>query len=526
MNTRPPQADLHRLSRRAALLALGSMFAAPSMRNAALAAGEPPSGGFPFTLGLASGMPRADSVVLWTRLAPFPHEVDGGLPGIQVTVRWELAEDERFSRGLRTGQVLTRPEHAHSVHVEVGGLPSSAQFFYRFMTRDAVSPVGRTRTAPARDADVTRLRLALASCQHYEQGAFVAHRDIAARDLDFVLFVGDYIYESSNPRYRLRSHDGPVPTTLDAYRARHATYKLDPDLRAAHAAHPWVLTWDDHEVENDYADDRSAKDLAPGQFLQRRAAAYKAYFEHMPVSPSMAPSGAAMRIHDRFEWGRLAELWTLDNRQFRSVQACAGGDGAGGRVVAPCDEIEIESRSMFGMAQERWLAQGLAASTRRWKLLGQGTQLSSSGVDSPLGRRIHTDGWDGYPKARERLLRAIAEPGVGNVLSLGGDVHRHVAAQLRLRPNDAASPIVASEFVCSSVTSRGVSEAVMGLMRAANPDMVHARSDERGYALLELTPQSTVCDFLGTPFPARSDARLNTQARYAVENGHAGVVAG
>ena len=155
--------QLHSLSRRAAVLALGSLFASPMIRNRALAAAEPPSGNYPFTLGIASGMPRTDSVVLWTRLAPLPHEIDGGLPGVQVQVRWELAEDERFSRGLRTGQVTTRPEHAHSVHVEVAGLPSGAQFFYRFMTRDATSPIGRTRTAPAQDADVARLRLALAS---------------------------------------------------------------------------------------------------------------------------------------------------------------------------------------------------------------------------------------------------------------------------------------------------------------------------------------------------------------------------
>ena len=513
-------------SRRAAVLALGSLFASPLVRKPALAAGEPPGGVYPFTLGIASGMPRADSVVLWTRLAPFPHEIDGGLPGVQVAVRWELAEDERFSRGLRTGQVSTRPEHAHSVHVEVNGLPSGAQFFYRFMTRDAVSPVGRTRTAPASDTDVARLRLALASCQHYEQGAFVAHRDIAARDLDFVLFVGDYIYESTNPRYRLRAHEGPVPTTLDGYRARHATYKLDPDLRAAHAAHPWVLTWDDHEVENDYAEDHSPKGLGQLAFLQRRAAAYKAYFEHMPVSPTIAPKGPTMRIHDRYAWGRLAELWTLDNRQYRSVQACGPAGTAGGRIVTPCDELGDETRSLFGMEQERWLAQGLATSTRRWKLLGQGTQLSPSGVDSPLGQRIHTDGWDGYPKARERLLRAIAEPGVSNVLNLGGDVHRHVAAHLRRRPNDPASPIVASEFVCSSVTSHGLSEAVMGLMRTSNPDMVHARGDERGYALIDITPQAAVCEFRGTPFPAHADARLHTQARFVVENGRAGVVTG
>ena len=181
---------------------------------------------------------------------------------------------------------------------------------------------------------------------------------------------------------------------------------------------------------------------------------------------------------------------------------------------------------MWGAAQERWIAQGLGASTRRWKLLGQGTQVSPSGIDSPLGRRIHTDSWDGYPKARERLLRAIAEPNVSNVLCLGGDVHRHVAAQLRLRGNDERSPIVASEFVCSSVTSRGLSEAATSLIKASNPDILHARSDERGYALLEVTREAVQCDFRATPFPASAHAQLNSQARFVVEEGRAGVVIG
>jgi alkaline phosphatase D len=514
----------HLLNRRAALWALSSLFAATWPHRVARSALDRPLEGFPFTLGVASGMPRPDSVVLWTRLAPFAHLPVGGLPEMEFTVRWELARDEHFSRGLRTGKVLARPEHAHSVHVEVDALPAGTEFFYRFMTRDAVSPIGRTRTAPSADAEVARLRLALASCQHYEQGAYVAHREIAARDLDFVLFVGDYIYESSNPRYRVRAHEGPVPTTLEAYRARHATYKLDPDLRAAHAAHPWVLTWDDHEVENDYAGAHSAKERGAEAFLQLRAAAYKAYFEHMPVSPAMAPRSGFMRIHDRFAWGRLADLWTLDNRQYRDVQVCAPQGGRGGRVTAPCGELDEPGRSMFGAEQEAWLARGLADSPRRWKLLGQGTQVSRSAIDSPLGRRIFTDGWDGYPAARERLLRAIAGPRTDNVLCLGGDVHRHVAAQLRLQPNEPNSPIVASEFVCSSISSRGMSEAVMALMQASNPDMVHARSDERGYALIEITPQAAWCDFRSTPFPARSDARLGTQARFIVEQGTPGVL--
>ena len=508
------------LSRAAAALALGRLFAAPSSGRASNA----PAGDYPFTLGVASGMPRPDSVVLWTRLAPQPHAPGGGLPPLPLNLRWELADDERFTTRLRTGTLLVHPERAHSAHVRVDKLPAGAQFFYRFMTGDAVSPIGRTRTAPAADADVASLRIALASCQHYEQGAFVAHREIAARDLDFVLFVGDYLYESTNPRYRLRAHEGPPPVTLAQYRARHATYKLDADLRAAHAAHPWVVTWDDHEVENDYASEHSALELPPAEFLQRRAAAYQAYFEHMPVAPSMAPQGPAMRIHDRYTWGRLAELWTLDSRQYRDPQAC--GSGTGGAVVSPCEALADPSRSVLGTAQERWLAQGLAGSTRRWKLLGLGSQLSPSSVRAARLQRLYTDGWDGYPPARERLLRAIAQAPGGNVLSLGGDVHRHVAAQLRVRSNDERSPIVGSEFVSSSITSRGLSEAMTALVRASNPDLLHARSDERGYALIELNSRSATCDFRATPFPADTRARLATQATFAVEAGVAGVVPG
>jgi alkaline phosphatase D len=369
---------------------------------------------------------------------------------------------------------------------------------------------------------VGRLRLALASCQHYEQGAFAAHREIAARDVDFVLFVGDYIYESSNPRYRLRAHEGPVPRTLAAYRARHATYKLDADLRAAHAAHPWVLTWDDHEVENDYANEYSPSGLGVEQFLQRRAAAYKAYFEHLPVAPERAPIGPAMRMHDEFRWGRLAALWMLDTRQYRSLQACSEPGRGGGRVLGDCDDLELDGRSVLGATQERWLAQGLAASTCRWNVLGQGSQVCAGGVETPLGRRIYTDGWDGYPRARDRLVDAMRQARSGNVLCLGGDVHRHVAAQLRTRPNDVRSPIVASEFVCSSITSRGVSEAVMEMMRRASPDVLHGRSDERGYALIELTPSLASCEFRATAFPVAAADNLRTQARFVVQAGRPG----
>jgi alkaline phosphatase D len=505
------------LNRRAALIAIASLVApAGRAQTVRLPAGS----AYPFTLGVASGMPRPDSIVLWTRLAPRPQEPGGGLPDAPIAVRWELADDEAFSSGLRHGELPALPEHAHSLRVEVTGLRSGAVFFYRFIAGDAVSPVGRTRTAPAPDADVPRLRLVLASCQHYEQGMFAAQRDIARRDLDAVLFVGDYIYESSNPRLRIRPHEGPPPMTLAAYRARHATYKLDADLRAAHAAHPWLLTWDDHEVENDYAGDQSPSNLGTEAFLRRRAAAYKAYFEHMPVAPAMFPS---MRIHDRFVWGQLAELWTVDNRQYRDVQACPDSRGAGSRLLTGCESLQDPARSMLGSAQERWLADGLAASRRHWQVIAQGTQISPAGVDTPNGRRINSDGWDGYPRARERLLRSIADSGQRGVLCLGGDVHRHVGADLRLQPGDAGSPVIASEVVCSSLTSSGVSEAVMAQIRASNPDLVHGRSDERGHVLLEITPEATRCDFLGTRFPVEADARLQSQGRFIIDAARPGM---
>lgn len=505
-------------------MALASLFGGGGRAQGTAAARWPAHLDDPFTLGVASGMPRPDSVVIWTRLAPRPLEPGGGLPATPLALRWELAEDQLFSKGLRRGEFVARPEHGHSVHVEVDGLASGRVWFYRFIAGDAASPVGRTRTAPAEDEPVARLRIALASCQHYEQGWYAAHREIAARELDLVLFVGDYIYESTNARHRLRAHEGPVPRTLEAYRARHATYKLDADLRAAHAAHPWALTWDDHEVENDYAGEVGPKSEDRDAFLQRRAAAYQAYFEHLPVSPSMAPRGAAMRIHQNYRWGQLAELWTLDNRQYRSLQACSTPYRTGGDVLSGCEELADPARTMLGPEQEAWLARGLAGSRRHWQLIGQSTQLSPCGLDTPFGRRLFTDGWDGYPRARERLLDAIAAAGPRNVIVLGGDVHRHVAANLRLRPDDPRSPVVASEFVCSSVTSRGLSEAMTSLMRASNPDLLHARSDERGYALLDITPEAAHCDFRATPFPAQAGARLHSQARFGVEAGQAGVV--
>jgi alkaline phosphatase D len=339
-----------------------------------------------------------------------------------------------------------------------------------------------------------------------------------------VLFVGDYIYESTNPQYMLRKHEGGVPKELGEYRERHAQYKGDADLRACHAAHPWVMTWDDHEVVNDYANDLDRNYTDPQVFLRRRAAAYQAYFEHMPVRLGPDANNASqMRIHDRMAWGRLADLWTLDCRQHRDHQACPDPMRGGGRVVVGCDALADTSRSMLGAAQEQWFTESLTRSSKRWKLVAQSTQMSSSGINTPLGRSAFTDGWDGYPQARARLLGSVAQAGLKDVVVLGGDVHMNVAAQLRVQANDEKSPIVASELVTTSITSRGLGEKLLAQIRDSNPDIVHARSDERGYTFLEVTPQGIRAQFRTTPNPAKADGVFKTQAQFRIQAGVAGV---
>ncbi|MFM7001511.1 MAG: alkaline phosphatase D family protein [Limnohabitans sp.] len=518
--------DWHRLALAAAMTPwLGACAQAQAVNGSADAANGPRWQVDPFSLGVASGQPQPDSVVLWTRLRI--TELDAALKAQSLAVVCEVFADPALRQPVRQWRVQTDAARAHSVHVMATGLQPGRHYWYRFVSGNAISPVGHTRTSPGVNDAVDRLRIALASCQHYEQGYFVAHREMAQRDLDLVLFVGDYIYESTNPQYMLRKHEGAVPKQLDEYRERHAQYKGDADLRACHAAHPWVMTWDDHEVDNDYANDQDRYFTDPQVFLRRRAAAYQAYFEHMPVriGPD-ARNASQMRIHDRMAWGRLADLWTLDCRQYRDHQACPDPNRGGGRVVMGCDALADPSRTMLGAAQEQWFTEGFMRSTKRWKLVAQSTQMSSSGINTPMGRSAYTDGWDGYPQARARLLGAVAQSGLKDVVVLGGDVHMNVAAQLRVQPNDERSPIVASEVVTTSITSRGLGEKLLAQIRESNTDILHARSDERGYTLLDVRPQGISAQFRTTPNPAKADGVLKTQAQFQIQAGVAGLQKG
>ena len=477
----------------------------------------------PFTLGVASGYPRADGVALWTRLAPRPLE-GGGLDPVPIAVRWEVAEDAAFARIVRSGSASASPARAHAVHVDAEGLRPGREYHYRFMAGDEVSATGRTRTAPAAQADAT-LRLALASCQQYEQGHYVAHRHLADEAPDLVAFVGDYIYESSWGRDPVRRHGTAEPGTLAEYRDRYALYKLDADLQRSHAAAPWIVTWDDHEVDNDYANDRSEELVAEAAFLARRAAAYQAFVEHMPLPPAMvaATTSAETRIYTHLDWGRLARLHVLDNRQYRAHQACPRPNRGGGNVVgAECAERLDPRRTILGAAQERWLDEGLARSRAGWNLLVQQTLFSVAGQQGEKGLVHWTDGWDGYPAARERLLRGLRDSRAANPVILGGDVHAGFAADVpgEARPGNAP---VAAEFVCTSISSAGSSAKLLEAIRAANPHVRYANGAKRGYALLEISARRLEARMRTVETVKEPQAAIRTDFTAAVEGGRPGL---
>jgi alkaline phosphatase D len=463
-----------------------------------------------FALGVASGQPRADGVVLWTRL------MGAALPE-RVAVRWEMADDEQFARVVARGEESAETESAHSVHAEPRGLAPGRWYFYRFSALGQQSPVGRTRTAPAADAAAT-LRFAIASCQRYDVGHYAAWRHVAGANLDLVLFLGDYIYEYATRRDAVRPVEGGETFTLAQYRARYATYKSDPLLQAAHAAAPWLLVWDDHEVSNDYAG-MQGQDLAV-DMRARRSAAYRAYWEHMPFAKAARPTGADMRIVGRLDWGTLARIHLLDDRQYRDPQVCpAPGRGGSSTVaLAQCPSLVDPARTLLGFEQERWLADGWDL-TRPWNLVGQQTLMARAAWHDPAdgGGVYWTDGWDGYAPARNRLLGAVAAKKVPGVVVLGGDVHSHYVADLRPDYDDPKSPVVASEFCGTSITSLSLPQARLDAMRAFNPHIRYARSDQRGYVSFELDAGQLHAALQVVDRPLDPESDVTTAARFVVD---------
>ncbi len=511
-------------------------FAAAAAMSASLplaALAQPRWTSDPFALGVASGAPGTDSVVLWTRLAPARGELpEGGRAPIPV--RWEIADDERFQRIAQHGQALALPELAHSVHVEPAGLAPDRWYWYRFASGDAVSAVGRTRTLPAPDAQPQRLRVAYASCQRWEHGYYAAWRHMQAESLDFVVFLGDYIYEYPNATAALRS----FPTlgwvkTLPEYRDRFALHRSDPHLQAMHAACPWLVTWDDHEVQNDYAgglggDPHPWGMNAVEDFAARRAAAYQAYYEHMPVRAAAfaqalrgGATGAELRLFTRYRFGRLADLLLLDARQYRDLQPCPPQPPRPAGVVDPaaCPAWDDPARTLLGAAQEQWLDQAFAQPGGAWTVVGQQTLFGRRDLKPGPGELFFNDGWDGYPAARRRVTDSLQRHGVANPVFLGGDVHEHWAGHLKAdyaRPDSATLGV---ELCGTSITSRPGGAARLQERLAENPHFVFADAAHRGYGVAEFTPSRLTATLRGLADVSRADTPLATLARFSVEAG-------
>ena len=466
---------------------------------------------FPFALGVASGEPAPDGAVLWTRLLG----LDGD-PGATVPVRWEVAADDAFRTIVREGEAAALPALGHSVHVEVGGLEPGRDYWYRFHAAGATSPAGRTRTAPGPGSNPGTFDLAFASCQHYERGWYTAYRHMAAESPALVVHLGDYIYEDG-PGIRpdlVRRHDAPEPRTLDGYRARYALYKGDADLQAAHAAAPWVFTPDDHEVDNDWAGGRGTEGMDPSAFLARRAAAFQAMYEHLPLRAASMPTGPDARLYRRLDFGSLLRLHVLDTRQYRTPQPC------GGRRAPPCAEQRAEGATILGPEQSAWLLDGLDRSAARYNVLANQVFMARL-LEGEEELTLPMDKWDGYPADRDRLLTFLHERRPSNPIVLTGDLHTNWVSDLKLDFERPASPTVGTEFAGTSISSSGdgTDTSPQGENAMRHNPHIKFFNAQRGYVRCRVTPERFRTDFRVMPWVMRPDAPIATRATYVVEDG-------
>jgi alkaline phosphatase D len=520
---------LPHLSRRG-FLVVGAATAATAGATAlpgvpALAAARRRTVGDPFTLGVASGDPTPDGVVLWTRLAvdPLAEDGHGGMPSRDLPVQWELATDQRMRNIVRRGTTTARRTSAHAVHVLLHGLEPGREYHYRFRTGAHVSPLGRTRTAPHPRSAVP-FTMAVASCAQYEHGWFTAYRRLAQDQPDLVLHLGDYFYEYEARDYvveggNVRDHAGPETTTLAGYRQRHAQYKADLDLQTAHAVAPWIPVWDDHELDNNWADEIPEDEQTRTEFLARRRAAFQAYYENMPLRPTSKPAGIDLQLYRRLRWGRLTTFHMLDTRQYRSDQAC--GDG----WDADCAERLDPARSITGRRQERWLLDGLAASDSTWDVLGQQVFFAQRDRVAGPGSEFSMDGWDGYKASRDRILRGMRDRAVQNPVVLTGDVHTHWANELKADFDDPGSPTVGVELVTSSITSGQDGADEVNGAETVLPENPHIKfaSNRRGYVRAHVTAREMHVDFRSLLRVSQPGAPAYTQASFTVEAGEPGL---
>lgn len=476
----------------------------------------------PFTLGVAAGDPASDGFVIWTRLAPNPLQQDGDMPPVDVMVHWEVASDPQFRKIVRKGEGRAIANLAHSVHVEVDGLLPHRHYWYRFFApRNIVSPVGKARTLPATDASIDVARIASVGCQDYERGLYTAYRHLAAEpDIDAVFHYGDYIYEFG-PREEgiVRRHWGSETMTLSDYRLRYAQYKLDPDLQAAHASAAFIMSFDDHEVDDNWGGPYG-KDGGPlGLFAARKAAAFQAWYEHVPVRPRIRPDLPGSQCFRRFDFGTLLRMHLLDTRSFRSRQLCEG-DGMTKAERAACIPVYTPERTMLGPEQEKWLDEGLRRDAG-WHFMAQQVMMMAYDArkDDETKPRISTDNWNGYPQARQRFVDMIGRHQRTNVVIGSGDMHQNLVGHVTA---DAANPLsapVAAEFLATSITSSGTGGArYPGEMNVLdnNPN-VKLLNNQRGYHVYTVQPRHWTAEVKVVDQVDRPGGKLTTLARFCVD---------
>lgn len=513
------------------LLQRAAALASVSIAGAALSgcewpmAARPKFAAYPFALGVASGDPVGDGFVIWTRLAPNPFD-RASVPDEMIGVIWEVASDEAMKTVVQRGEAVARRALAHAVHVEVRGLQPGRPYWYRFRVAGSdASPVGRAWTATQLGAPLDKLRFAVASCQHFEQGYFTAYDYMVKDAPQLILHLGDYIYESSwgDP---VRRHDGPEPFTLEEYRDRHALYKSDASLQRAHAHCPWLVTWDDHEVDNDYQALESEDWQDPAAFVQRRAAAYQAYYEHMPLRRIAIPRANEMRLYQRSAFGDLLNVAMIDNRQYRSPAACRSKEDGGGQVLtAECKELFDTGRSMLGADQERWLTGGFARSTALWNVIGNGEMFSRLHQKTKDGKEgWWTDDWNGFPTARERVIAAMVRTKVQNPVFVTGDIHSFWVNDVKEDFRNPSSGSVGTELVCCSISSAGVPYDQFAAMLPDNPHVKFFDSRKRGYLLCEASRKTLSVDLRCIEEVRDPKSKDGSLGKFVIEAGRAGAV--
>lgn len=473
----------------------------------------------PFALGVASGDPWADSVVLWTRLVPDAAHPETMMVTGPVNVTWQVATDEKMTRIVKKGTETAVADWAHSVHVEVTGLEPNRYYWYQFRTGDHLSPIGRTKTLPKPGAKVDQFKFAFASCQNYEQGFYTAYSSLAAEELDLVFFLGDYIYEGEPVKDRPRLHQAPELHTLSDYRTRYTQYKLDPLLQAAHANVPWILTWDDHEVANNYADWIGPKKDPRDVFLARRAAAYHAYYEHMPLRKSSMPHEADAQLYRSFQYGELASFFVLDTRQYRTATPCDEG------TKALCEDALSPDKSMMGATQKAWLYKGLDQSRTAWNLIPQ--QVMMGAVDQVPGEqaRYSMDQWPGHYGELLDVMGFLGRRKPANPVVLTGDIHSNWVNDLKADFRDPASPTVGAELVVTSISSGGDGNDSPQRMQNVLKENAFVKfyNGQRGYVSCVMNHDTLHADYKVVDKVTVAGGTVSTKASFVVASGKPGV---